>query len=127
MEPSAFFAWWEERESQPFNLIVMWWAYDYPDASNSHSQALDSQADGLHAHWRNDEFDRLVRAAAVNPDDEERIAQYRQAEEILAHDAAYIPLYHLASMYLVKPFVRDFVGMWVPTAILLRYAWIAEH
>ncbi|MFL5758102.1 MAG: peptide ABC transporter substrate-binding protein [Thermomicrobiales bacterium] len=106
MEEAAYQNWFDSRKDQAFNLMVYQWGSDWPDPANWHNQLFDSRADFYHAHWKNDDFDRLVREAAEMPDAAARIAQYRQAETILVADAPLIPLYNLDRTYVIKPNIR---------------------
>ncbi|HEY7034480.1 MAG TPA: peptide ABC transporter substrate-binding protein [Thermomicrobiales bacterium] len=121
MEEKAFQDWFDSRKDQPFNLMIYQWGSDWGDPANWHNQLFDSRADFYHSHWKDDEFDRLVRAAAVMPDATARIAQYRQAETILVSDAALIPLYNLVRIYVVKPFIRGVYHYPVLSRTWIRY------
>jgi len=47
--------------------------------------------------------------AATLTDQSKRKDLYEQAEVVLVKDAAYIPLYHTASPYLIKPWIDGWV------------------
>jgi oligopeptide transport system substrate-binding protein len=126
MEEKAFQDWFDSRKDQPFNLMIYQWGSDWGDPANWHNQLFDSRADFYHSHWKDDEFDRLVRAAAVMPDATARIAQYRQAETILVSDAALIPLYNLVRIYVVKPFIRGVYHYPVLSRTWIRYISVVE-
>jgi oligopeptide transport system substrate-binding protein len=127
LEDKAFNDWMNSREDQPFNLYLSFWGSDWGDPANWHNQLFDSQADFYHAHWKNDEFDKLVRDAAVMGDQEARIAQYEQAETLLNQDAALIPLFHLNRIYVIKPWVQGIVHYPILGRTWLRYISILEH
>ena len=107
--------------------MLSFWGSDWGDPANWHNQLFDSQADFYHAHWKNDEFDTLVREAAVMGDAEARIAQYQQAEALLNQDAALIPLFHLNRVYVIKPYVQGIVHYPILGRTWLRYISILEH
>jgi oligopeptide transport system substrate-binding protein len=127
LEDKAFNDWQNSRDEQPFNLYLNFWGSDWGDPANWHNQLFDSQADFYHAHWKNDEFDKLVRDAAVMGDQEARIAQYQQAETLLNQDAAMIPLFHLNRIYVIKPWVQGIVHYPILGRTWLRYISILEH
>jgi oligopeptide transport system substrate-binding protein len=127
LEDKAFNDWMNSREDEPFNLYLSFWGSDWGDPANWHNQLFDSQADFYHAHWKNDEFDKLVRDAAVMGDQEARIAQYEQAETLLNQDAALIPLFHLNRIYVIKPYVQGIVHYPILGRTWLRYISILEH
>lgn len=127
LEDKAFDDWFNSRDEQPFNLMLSFWGSDWGDPANWHNQLFDSQADFYHSHWKSDEFDALVREAAVMADAEARIAQYQQAEAILNQDAALIPLFHLNRIYVIKPYVQGIVHYPILGRTWLRYISILQH
>jgi oligopeptide transport system substrate-binding protein len=106
LEDKAFQDWFNSRKTEPYNIQMSQWGSDWGDPANWHNQLFDSNADFYHAHWKNDEFDQIVRAAVSMPDAEARIAEYTKAEKILNQDAAMIPLFHLNRIYVIKPDVK---------------------
>ncbi|MFN8590295.1 MAG: peptide ABC transporter substrate-binding protein [Thermomicrobiales bacterium] len=127
LEDKAFQDWFNARDKSPFNLMLSFWGSDWGDPANWHNQLFDSQADFYHAHWKNDEFDKLVREAAVMGDAEARIAQYQKAEALLNQDAAFIPLFHLNRIYVIKPYVQGIVHYPILGRTWLRYISILKH
>jgi oligopeptide transport system substrate-binding protein len=127
LEDKAWQDWFNSRADQPFNLNISFWGSDWGDPANWHNQLFDSQADFYHSHWKNDEFDTTVRDAAVMGDQQERTAQYEKAEAILNQDAAFIPLFHLNRIYVVKPYVQGIVHYPILGRTWLRYISILEH
>jgi oligopeptide transport system substrate-binding protein len=80
------------------------WAPDYPDADSLLREVFHSGSSNNYTKWANPDFDRLVDAAAVEPDVSKRVELYRQAEDILVNrDAAIIPLYWYTRLYLTRP------------------------
>ena len=59
--------------------------------------------------WRDARYDALLRAAAAEPDPAARLGLLGRAEAILLADGPVIPVYHYATVELVKPYVR---GIW---------------
>jgi oligopeptide transport system substrate-binding protein len=121
MEDKAYQNWFDSRKNQPFNMLIYHWGSDWGDPANWHNQLFDSRADFYHAHWKNDEFDRLVREAAVMTDAKARIAQYSRAETVLVADAAFIPLYNLNRIYVSKPNIRGIYHYPVLGRTWIRY------
>jgi oligopeptide transport system substrate-binding protein len=93
------------------------WCLDYPDANNFTREVMASNgssnptdeagvpAGGL--MWKNDQFEELVRQAAVEPDLAKRTELYAQAEDILVNtDAAIIPIYWYTRTTLTQPWVN---------------------
>jgi oligopeptide transport system substrate-binding protein len=127
MEAKAFQDWFNSRKDEPFNLMINFWGSDWGDPANWHNQLFDSQADFYHSHWKNDEFDKLIREAVVMGDEEARIAQYQKAETILNQDAALIPLFNLNRIYVIKPYVQGIVHYPILGRTWLRYISILKH
>jgi len=96
------------------------WCLDYPDANNFDREVVASNgannpvaASGKPAGglmWKNDQYEALVAAAAIEPDPAKRLELYAQAEQILVYDdAVMIPLYWYTNLDLTKPnFTRTF-------------------
>jgi len=114
-------------ELKPFNLYISLWGSDWGDPANWHNQLFDSKSDLYHTHWKNDEFDSTVRAAAVNPDSEARIAQYKAAEKILNTDAAVISLFHLNRIFVTKPYLQGVVHYPILGRLWIKYLSVLKH
>jgi len=127
LEDKAFQDWFDARKSQPFNLMLSQWGSDWGDPANWHNQLFDSQADFYHSHWKNDQFDQLVRAAKVMADATKRIEQYKLAEKILNQDAPLISLFHLNRIYVIKPYVKGIVHYPILGRTWLKYVSIIQH
>ena len=54
-------------------------------------------------HYRNEEVDRLIEAAAGAPDDQQRRAFYGRAQRLIARDAPYIPLWYRTNVAVFQP------------------------
>jgi oligopeptide transport system substrate-binding protein len=121
MEEAAYQDWFQSRAGQPFNLYIYQFGSDWSDPANWHNQLFDSRSDFYHAHWKNDEFDRLVRGGADMTDAASRVERYMQAEAILVGDAPFIPLYNLSRIYLIKPNVRGVYHNPILSRTWIRY------
>jgi oligopeptide transport system substrate-binding protein len=127
LEDKAFQDWFDSRADQPFNLMMSFWGSDWGDPANWHNQLFESKADFYHAHWKNDQFDQTVDAAVSMADADKRTAQYQSAEMILNQDAAFIPLFHLNRIYVIKPYVQGIVHYPILGRTWLKYISIIEH
>lgn len=58
--------------------------------------------------YNNPEFDAVIDRFADAADDEERLEIYKEAEQILFDDCAFIPVYYTTKEYFLKPWVKDF-------------------
>jgi len=106
MESKAFAEWRVARKNQPFFGYVGNWGSDYGDASNWHNFLFDSETGFYITHWKNDEYDKIIRAAAGMPDKDAREKEYQKAEVIMMNDMPRIPLYHGQSFFVTKPNVQ---------------------
>jgi oligopeptide transport system substrate-binding protein len=127
LEDKAYQDWFNSLVETPFNLSLNSWGSDWGDPANWHNQLFDSQADFYHSHWKNDQFDTLVRDAITMGDAEARIAKYFEAESLLVQDAALIPVWNLNRIYVVKPWVQGIVHYPILGRTWLRYISILEH
>ncbi len=127
LEDKAFQDWFNTRTDQPFNLMMSFWGSDWGDPANWHNQLFESKADFYHAHWKNDQFDQTVDAAVSMGDADQRTAQYQSAEMILNQDAAFVPLFHLNRIYVIKPYVQGIVHYPILGRTWLKYISILEH
>jgi oligopeptide transport system substrate-binding protein len=96
-------------DSQGYQMFSLGWIGDYPDPQNFLDMLFHSQSAYNHSHYSNPDLDALVEEARVEQDSDKRLALYQQAEQILVDDAPWIPLYHSAGYYLVRPYVQDLV------------------
>lgn len=127
LEDKAFQDWFNARTDQPFNMLLSFWGSDWGDPANWHNQLFDSKADFYHSHWKNEEFDTTVEAAATMADADARIAEYQKAEKLLNQEAAIIPLFHLNRIYVIKPYVQGIVHYPILGRTWLRYISILKH
>ena len=127
LEAKAYQDWRNSRVDEPYNLQITFWGSDWGDPANWHNQLFDSKADFYHSHWKNDEFDKLIREAVVMGDEQARIAQYQKAETLLNQDAALIPLFNLNRIYVIKPWVQGIVHYPILGRTWLRYISILQH
>lgn len=88
-----------------YQFVFYIWYTDYPDPSNHYQAIWHGAASRRRFAWKNDEFDKLIEAAAGEIDRAKRADLYLQAERILVNEAAYIPLYFPLFPALFKPYI----------------------
>ena len=91
------------------------WLTDYPDPDNWLYSLLDSSQFGELGNisrWSNEEFDRLVEEAQVEPDEQRRADLYRLAEGLAYEEAPWLLLFWRNNSTLVQPYVK---GMAIST------------
>lgn len=101
-ESSSYFS--GLRQDAPA-LFRSGWNADYPDPDNWYTIFVTG-ATPNYGHWTNDEYDRLVRQAAVEPDTGKRLDQYKRASQILTDDPPLAFWYYPRRFKLVKPRVH---------------------
>ena len=93
-----------EEEGQ--HIYTTGWVADYPDPENFLDLLLHSERHD--ARYANAEFDSLLERARVEQNQEERLALYQEAEQLLIDDAGIIPLFHVKDYVLLRPHVHGF-------------------
>jgi ABC-type oligopeptide transport system substrate-binding subunit len=86
---------------------------DYPDPHNFLSTHMPWNRLG----WRHDGFEELVEEASRVMDQARRLKLYMQADRILVEEAAIVPLTYGRWHWLVKPWVRNYLGGWMDIVI----------
>jgi oligopeptide transport system substrate-binding protein len=97
-------------------IFRMGWCDDYPDANNFDREVFSvngsmnpADASGKTVggvNWTNQQYEDLVKQAAVETDPAKRVDLYAQAEEILVKtDAAIAPIYWYTNLDMTKPYV----------------------
>ena len=100
------------------NGLQFWrytWFADYPDAQDWLTLQFDRDSSQNTVnygqnHSRNavqqQANQQLMEQADVNRDQNARLQQYYQAEQQGVNDVAWLPMYQVGSVYLLKPYVR---------------------
>lgn len=114
------------RDEKNFEVARASWIGDYNDANTFLELFLSDAGPMNTTGFANPEFDELVRAAAFQPDLEERAAMLTQAENVLLDAAALIPIYHYTTQHMVKPHVGGWMNN-VKDVHPTRYLWIDEE
>lgn len=127
IEEATYPDWRSARETQAYGVYTGSWGSDFVDPSNWHNQNFTSQADHYVNHWLNAEYDELAAAAVSNVNEDERNAQYQDAERILVEEAPIIPLYRTTAVRAVKPWVKDLYFQPVLANVHLRTIKIAAE
>lgn len=115
------------QDLQYKNAKLYWsaWVGDYP-APYTFAQLFVKGFAMNYGSYYNPAYQKAVEAALTAPDKATRYALYGRAEDILNHDAPFIPLYFYMSRELVKPYVAG-VKANNMTVHLARYIWIRKH
>lgn len=95
-----------KRQDNDFQIARAGWVGDYLDPSNFLELCKSDGGSGNwgnnDGHYKNDEFDALLKEATTSDDQTERMAILRSAEDIMiTQDQAFIPLYYYVSKNMI--------------------------
>lgn len=83
------------------------WIGDYIDP-NTFLDLFTSDNPQNQSGWSHDQYDRLMKAAQVEPDNQRRLELFHEAERILLDELPMIPFYVYVSQSMVRPWVTGF-------------------
>ncbi len=89
-----------------FEVAYTGWVGRYPDPDGLLNYFESSAGSRNWAHFRNEEYDELLRKARVETDPARRLAILHEADTLLLKEAAIIPIYPLSLGYLVQQNVQ---------------------
>ena len=104
-----------------YQMFTLGWIMDYPDEDDILNIHFDSESPNNDTFYSNPEVDDLLRRALVEPDTEQRIALYQQAEQIILDDVPWVPLFFGRFHALVRPYVKNYL---IPAGIVPRLRFI---
>ncbi len=81
------------RPDSPYQMYQLGWIADYPDPQNFLDILFHSKSSQNYGQYSNPAVDKLLDGARGEQDTPKRLALYRQAEQLILEDAAWIPLY----------------------------------
>ncbi len=90
------------------NIFSQGWCADYPDPENFLDILFHSQSTQNIGGYANEEVDRLLEQARVEPHTGTRLALYNQIEGLIVDDMPAIFISHSLSAQLVKPRVQNY-------------------
>jgi oligopeptide transport system substrate-binding protein len=91
-----------------FKIASQGWIADYQDPHNFLDLQFHSLSPINDTNYANSEVDQLLEQARSETDESARLDLYKQAEEIIVQDAAWIPLSHSKASVLIKPYVQGY-------------------
>lgn len=101
------------------------WQADYPDPQDFLDILFHTESSLNHGKYSNPEADAILEEARTETDVERRVELYRQAEDIIVKDGAWLPLWYSGERYvLIKDYVKDYkvTPMIVPKLKNIRLA-----
>jgi oligopeptide transport system substrate-binding protein len=130
MEWTAYLRWRrEDGWKDDGDLARGGWFSDFADPFNWYNLIWDSREDAasFSAGWKNDDYDSLVRAAAVEGDPALRTSLYEQADAILGDQYPDIPIFYYGSRTLVRPYVKGFEPERVLSLVRLKHVHLDDE
>jgi oligopeptide transport system substrate-binding protein len=95
----------ESRRTMDYDVARAGWISDYEDPM-SYMDLMFKDGGNNHTGWHNEEYERLVRDAACDPDPASRREKFQQAEAFLVREVPVMPIYFYKSVYLLRPEVK---------------------
>ena len=112
LEKVAWAIFRERVDKADFDLAMGTWSPDYADPQFFMTYWFDSSYFGLagnRAFYKNDEVDNILRKAESTTKQEERVALYKQAQNLVIADAPYIFLFQTNVLNPMRSNVKGFV------------------
>lgn len=97
----------DRMQTMQFELTRLSWIGDFLDPY-TFLELLKSTSGNNHTGWSNAEYDRLLEASNVEPNDGKRLELLGQAEKIAIDEAPFLPIYLYSKAYMLKPYVKGF-------------------
>jgi oligopeptide transport system substrate-binding protein len=104
---SEFGVFLTQRTAGEYDLARNGWGADYPHGNNQLNGLFTCGGGNNDQQYCNEEFDNLLKQAAVEKDQDKQAELYVQAQKILADDAASLFLRWAVTPLLVKPYVGN--------------------
>jgi len=91
------------KSGDAYHFIWTGWFADYADPFNFLHDCLKDNG-----NWQHEPYDRILNKAKQTRDHDERMALYRQAEQILVDECPLFPLIYLNNEWLQKPWIKNY-------------------
>lgn len=95
------------RRQRRYTVARAGWIGDYVDP-NTFLDLFTSDNPQNQSGWSHAEYDRLIRAAQLEPDEARRLELFHAAEQIVLDELPLIPIYFYVSQSMVRPYVEGF-------------------
>lgn len=117
---------WDSLANGNFDIVSIGWIADYNDVS-CFFDMFQSQSGDNRGKWQNSQYDNLIAQGAVESDQNNRLADYSQAEQILcADDPAIINTYYGDTHTFIYNYVKGLVIPIFGGYYSLKYAYITD-
>lgn len=99
------------RINGDFEIARHGWIADYNDPMSFLDMWVSGEGEGVwannDAHYKNEEYDKLIKGAKVELDKAKRTEMLHQAEELLMNDLPVLPIYFYTSIMCSRDYVKD--------------------
>lgn len=103
----------ESSKPRTMQTMLWGWSLDFPDAAsffdpNFHSDSIHPEHSQNRAFYNNPEFDALLDSARAETNREDRRSLYRDAADMLNHDAPWAFVFNPTMLEVWQPYVRGY-------------------
>lgn len=120
--------WKEARDSYEYDFYTMGWYGDYDDPSNFLSLfTTDSAYAKFMGGYSNEEYDALIADADSSLDEEQRLNDFIEAENLLLDEGGVCPLYFESEQFYLQSYVKGVSITTFGPDIDFSRAYIVEH
>ncbi len=99
----------DSRHQGNYDVARAGWCADYNEPSSFLNMLLSYSSNNT-VHYKNTDFDAVMKKTLQVKTDDERAELYQQAEKLLDKDSGIVPLYYYVNTRLVKPYVGGIVA-----------------
>lgn len=99
----------DSRHQGNYDVARAGWCADYNEPSSFLNMLLSYSSNNT-VHYKNTDFDAVMKKTLQVKTDDERAELYQQAEKLLDKDSGIVPLYYYVNTRLVKPYVGGYSG-----------------
>ncbi|MDA1145703.1 MAG: peptide ABC transporter substrate-binding protein [Chloroflexi bacterium] len=110
-----------EQDAGELQMFNGGWIMDYPDPEDILDLKFHSGSQLNDLSYANPQVDAFLEAARTEQDPELRLQQYRDAEQLIIDDAAWLPLYFSQAHVVVNPAVT---GWFEPQMVIPRLRFV---
>lgn len=114
------------RQQGDFQVARDGWQADYNDAS-TFLTLFSSTNPQNNAHYKNAQFDELLKKASVESKAAKRKEIMQQASRLMRADYPVIPVYYYVTSHLFKPYVGGYTGKNALDHMYTRNYYVLEH
>jgi oligopeptide transport system substrate-binding protein len=90
-------------------VTIIRWGAEWPYPDNWLPGLFGTGVPNNHTGYSNAAFDEIMKKAAANTDDHERLALYDAGQKMIVDDAVISPLFYRENFILTKPFVKNLI------------------